>query len=171
MDDRPYAPPQLEPDEVSNREPKTANLQAALGCGSLLLMMCLPLAVIGWYEHSYRDWIQQLDIKAKKFDGDVHNGRREASSHLTISCHEPRTSDPDVPQIVSLGAECLAGGATKLHIDLSKTTISEDSIDQFATLLRLDTLDLSDTLVSPSGAERLRAKMPVTDIKDKHNFR
>ena len=171
MDDRPYAPPQPEPDVASNHERQTSNLQTAYGCGALLLMMYLPLVVLGWYELSHRDWIKQLDRKAKNFNGDAYNGRRDASDHFMISCHDPKASDLHVPEIVSLGEECISGGARKLHIDVSKTSITDDSIEQFATLVKPDTLDLSDTLVSRSGVERVRAKMPNSIIKDEHNFR
>ena len=171
VDDRPYAPPQPEPDVDSNRERQASDLQTAYGCSALLLMMCLPLVVLGWYQLSHRDWIKQLDMKAKNFNGDVYNGRRDASDHFMISCHDPQTSDFHVPEIVSLGEECISGGAQKLHIDVSKTSITDDSIEQFAALVKLDTLDLSDTLVSRSGVARVRAKMPNTVIKDDHNFR
>ncbi len=94
-----------------------------------------------------------------------------ASDHFMISCHDPKTSDLHVSEIVSLGEECISGGARKLYIDVSKTSITDDSIEQFVALVKLDTLDLSDTPVSRSGAARLRAKMPNTVIKDDHNFR
>lgn len=165
MDDQPYAPTQTRQDEDASTLTKTSPLQTALGCGSLLLMVCLPLVAIGWYELSYREWIRQLDVKAKAFDGDVYTGRRDASSHFMIASHAHTTGDTDVAKIVSLGEECLSGGATKLYIDLSSTKISDESVGRFADLSRLDSLDLSDTLVTLSGAASLRAKMPSTEIK------
>lgn len=129
--------------------------------------MCLPLVAIGSCELSKRDWVRQLDVKAQEFDGDVYTGRRDASTHFMIVSHAPTTSNLDVPKIVSLGEECLSRGATQLRIDLSGTKISDESIDRFATLSKLDALDLSDTLVTSSGATALRSRMPSTDIKDK----
>ncbi len=171
MDDRPYVPPLSGVEEVAKPQSKTSIRQIALGCGVLLLMMCLPLVMLGWYELSYRDWVNQLDDKASAFHGHVHNGRRDASSHLKIWCHESATTDTDVPLIVHLASECLDGGAAKLHIDLSETSISDRSIDQFASLKKLDTLNLSNTHVTSSGVSRLRAEIPNTEIIDRHNFR
>ena len=171
VDNHPYVPTLSDVGEVAKPQPKTSIQQIALGCAALLLMLCLPLVMLGWSELLYRDWVNELDDKASAFQGHVHKGRRDASSHLNIWCHDSATRDTDVPLIVRLASECLDGGATKLNIDLSGTSISDESIDQFASLKKLDALNLSDTLVTQLAVSNLRAKIPNTEIIDKHNFR
>lgn len=167
----PDAPTPTGSTEVHQEEAKPSILKIGAGCGLLLILMCLPCFVLFGYEHSRRQWIQQLDRQAQDIGCNVYNGRRDASGYFVISSRNQNVADDCIPDIVRIGNELISGDTDELRIDLSGTGVTDDGIGQFATLSKLDFLSLTDTLVSREGVNQLRLQMPDTVIEDRHNYR
>jgi len=130
----------------------------------LLVSICLSSIIFD--EVSFRWKVAGSNKRMQVLGGGFHNGRREASTHLTVWCHSPDFTDDNVATVVDILQEWERDGRSTRHdVDLSRTGITDRSLAVLERLQRLDRLDVSGTHVTAKARIHLQQRFPDLAIQ------
>lgn len=122
---------------------------------------------LGWAVYSQERLESHCDHLAASFGAHLSNGRRSESSKYLIWCGSPGPSDGDSATIRDTTTNIInAGfGQTEISLDLSGTSISNESITEIGRIRGLYYIDIRDTEITEQGAKELRSRMPGTIVR------